>query len=261
MSVDDAPLSLIRRIHNGWRVQDDRVLFQARIAGAEPSGLYLAEAGSPQQHFIPHLVQGRFDRLQYQTALLLRNGDVRPASVSIRLFDSAGRNGPLVGGQQLAPGEVKRIELDLQEPFAGWARVDASGGSIQVFVRISARQTGRLVSQLTIPSVERRLDGFWPDGRGLAAANDGGLAVSNPYNAPIRVRIGLLGQGLAILGQTEVEIAAKGHRALLFSELFPSRACCSGFFRLGSDVPVPAVSLLLNGFRIAAQPIFHSAER
>lgn len=249
------PLSLVRSIHQVWRMRGGQALFQARIAGQDTSGLYAASLDNPQRGQVL-VVNGEFPPLDYETSVILYNPDDREASVRTLLFDSDGLRQPSLPPLLLAPGEVRRLAIETPESFSGWARVDVRGGSIQVFSRFSARREGKLFSEVTVPGAIADEEGFWPDAQRVPAGRDNGVAVANPYNAPIQVRIDLLGPGIGLQRQIGLTIPANGQRTLLSSQ-FPLDGCCVGIIRLQSDLPVPAVSLRLNDLRITSQPIFH----
>ncbi len=206
--------------------------------GAEPSGLYQTVPDNLEVFIFPvvSMASSPSANVAYKANFFVENTDSREAKVVLRFYDSTGI--VVRSFETTVAGLASQIVpvSGFGEAYSGWTRVEATGGRVGVFERLSYYEGGKLVSQYEVAGTSPRSEGYFAgpqEDREISS-----VAVVNPYNAPQEVTIDMIGSDSAVERQARFTLGPNARKAVFLSELFGRLDFRFRLFRFRSSLPV-----------------------
>jgi hypothetical protein len=230
-----------------------RPLIGILAIGPEPSGVYQAKPDQFREYVFPTVACLEGGNHEYHSGFVIHNPGTEEAHVKIFLYESPGKV-RLTEDAVLVTGQTKLIPIQGQSTFAGWARVEVTGGDVVINERLQFFEGGDLRSQMQLPPTVPKHEAFFVTPG--STSTETALAFVNPYNAEQEVWVEVLRPGWEIRFQERVVIPAGGRCSYYLPELFATNVPYFSLVRVRSTWPLALSLFAVDHLRMTPRSVF-----
>ena len=209
---------------------------------------------SPWLQLFPHFAAG----LGWKSFLFLQNVEEIDTSVDVSFYGGDGLP------EQVTIAAVTGTEFSVEVPRQGSKSLEITSGRLASgWIELLPRQKvnsslvfqfeaeGAVAATAGVPAAQLGEEFRITFRSSAATGNRVGVALANPNNDPIRVRMELFRSSGQFFSDDDLELPSWGHLASFVDELFPAAAAWDGYVKLSSDLGFIVVPLKIDGSLIS----------